>query len=77
MVGGWPSNKKGGWCDYDDVLHNIGRIYPWSFWNRSCSWTDCGEKIGVATSEQSVKTIQFITRIMIKSIITGDKSPKP
>ena len=35
------------------------------------------QKIGVATSEQSVKTIQFITRIMIKSIITGDKNPNP
>ena len=35
------------------------------------------EKIGVATSEQSVKTIQFITRIMIKSIFTGDKNPNP
>ena len=35
------------------------------------------EKNGVATSEQSVKTIQFITRIMIKSIFTGDENPKP
>ena len=81
--------RQSGLSDYNWCLeHDIkpGTFYNWVKRLRKAgtyaipkpaSRDTYGGKIGVATSEQSVKTIQFITWIMIKSIFTGDKNPKP